>query len=284
MSNSCFVETNGIKLHYLDHAGDGPTMIFMHGLTANAHSFDGLIKAGLSPQLHVLALDLRGRGLSDKPDNGYSMADHAADVIGLLDHLGIQQAILGGHSFGGLLTYYLASHFPDRVQKCVVLDAPAHVHLGILDQIKPSLDRLGITYPSWEDYIGRIKAAPFFPNGWWNSEVEAYYRADVQVNEDGTVQARSNSDHIMEAAQGTLDEDWAAHLAKINQPLLFLRAPDPFGADGFPPLVPEDKAVETVGMLVNARRVDIPGNHITFVFGNSADLMVKEIVAFVLAN
>ncbi len=281
MSDSCYVETNGIKLHYLDHAGDEPSLILMHGLTANAHSFDGLIKAGLSPQLHVMALDLRGRGLSDKPENGYSMADHAADVIGLLDQLGIQKVILGGHSFGGLLTYYMAAHFPERITKCIVLDAPAHVHIGILDQIKPSLDRLSVVFPAWEEYIGRIKQAPYCRNGWWNPEIESYYRADVQVNNDGTVQARSQADHIMEAAHGTLDEDWARHLAKINHPVLFLRAPDPFGADGFPPIVPEDKAVETVNMLANARQVDIPGNHMTFIFGDSADLMVKEIVGFV---
>jgi pimeloyl-ACP methyl ester carboxylesterase len=60
-------DTNGIHLHYLDYPGDGPTLILMHGLTANAHSFAGLIRAGLSPQLPVLAVDLRGRGLSDCP-------------------------------------------------------------------------------------------------------------------------------------------------------------------------------------------------------------------------
>ena len=57
-----YVETNGIRLHYLDHPGEGPTLILMPGLTANAHSFAGLVKGGLAPALHVLALDLRGRG------------------------------------------------------------------------------------------------------------------------------------------------------------------------------------------------------------------------------
>ena len=82
-----FVQINDIQLHYLDHPGGDPPLVLMPGLAANAHSFDGLIKAGLSPTLRVLALDLRGRGLSDKPDSGYSMADHAADVLGLLDAL-----------------------------------------------------------------------------------------------------------------------------------------------------------------------------------------------------
>ena len=82
-----FAQVNGIRLHYLDHKGGDPVLVLMPGLTSNAQSFDGLVGAGLSPALRVLALDLRGRGLSDKPVSGYSLAAHAADVIGLLDVL-----------------------------------------------------------------------------------------------------------------------------------------------------------------------------------------------------
>ncbi|MGH9962063.1 MAG: alpha/beta fold hydrolase, partial [Pyrinomonadaceae bacterium] len=57
-----FAQVNGIRLHYLDHPGNEPALVFLPGLTANAHCFDGLIKAGLSPRFRVLALDLRGRG------------------------------------------------------------------------------------------------------------------------------------------------------------------------------------------------------------------------------
>ena len=60
-----YVETNGIRLHYLEHSGPEPILVLAPGLTANAHSFDGLIEAGLSRAAHVLALDLRGRGESD---------------------------------------------------------------------------------------------------------------------------------------------------------------------------------------------------------------------------
>lgn len=76
-----FVRLNDFQLHYLDHPGDDPPLVLMPGLTANAHSFDGLIKAGLSSAMRVLALDLRGRGLSDKPDSGYSLAEgHYVEV------------------------------------------------------------------------------------------------------------------------------------------------------------------------------------------------------------
>ncbi|HEX8185076.1 MAG TPA: alpha/beta hydrolase, partial [Blastocatellia bacterium] len=82
-----FADVNDIQLHYIDYAGSEPVLVLLPGLTANAHAFDGLIQAGLNARFRVLAVDLRGRGLSDKPAVGYSMAQHAADVIALLDHL-----------------------------------------------------------------------------------------------------------------------------------------------------------------------------------------------------
>ena len=106
-------------------AAPGPTLVLAPGLTANAHSFDGLMRAGLGDVAHVLALDMRGRGESDAPATGYAMEDHARDVLGLLDALELERVVMGGHSFGGLLTYWLAANHPERVERCVVIDAPA---------------------------------------------------------------------------------------------------------------------------------------------------------------
>ena len=105
-----YATTNGIRLHYLDHGGQGPVLVLAPGLTANAHSFDGLMHAGLAEVARVIALDLRGRGESDAPPSGYAMEDHARDVLGLLDALGLERVVMGGHSFGGLLTYWLAAN------------------------------------------------------------------------------------------------------------------------------------------------------------------------------
>jgi pimeloyl-ACP methyl ester carboxylesterase len=122
-----FVATNGMQLHLVDYASDGPPLVLMPGLTGNAHFFDAMVADGLSSGFRVLALDLRGRGLSDKPETGYTMANHAADMVGLLDTLGLERVLLGGHSFGGLVACYVAAHFPERVERCVVLDSPSPV-------------------------------------------------------------------------------------------------------------------------------------------------------------
>ena len=65
-----FAGTNNIPIHYLGYAGADPPVVLMPGLTNNAHSFGGLIHAGLNKGRRVLALDLRGRGLSDIPCTG----------------------------------------------------------------------------------------------------------------------------------------------------------------------------------------------------------------------
>ena len=185
-----FKIVNGIQLHYLDYPGEVPPIVLMPGLTANAHSFDGLIKAGLNSRFRSLLLDLRGRGLSQKPDTGYTMADHAADVIGLFDALGFEKVFLGGHSFGALLTMYMAAKFPNRVEKLIIIDAAREMHPNVMELIRPAIERLGKTLPSWEAYISEMKNMPFF-NGWWNDDVESYYLADVHINDDGSVKSRS---------------------------------------------------------------------------------------------
>lgn len=276
-----FVETNGIRLHYLDSQGDGPTLILSHGLTANAHFFDGLVAAGLTESLRVVAVDLRGRGSSDKPDTGYTIADHAADLLGLLDALGLEQVVLGGHSFGGLVTYYLAANYPDRFSKCIVVDAPAEVEEGILDQIRPGLARLEHSYPSWSDYLTMVKAMPYY-QGWWDPALEAFYRADVVELPGGEVRSKINPAHILACVENVLAVDFVELAGRVRQPTLLLRAPEPFGPPGYPALVPGDVAFRTLETLPNGTLAELSGNHITCVFGVNATTAAEQITSFVL--
>jgi pimeloyl-ACP methyl ester carboxylesterase len=275
-----FVRVNNIQLHYLDHPGGDPPLVLMPGLTANACSFDGLIKAGLSPALRVLALDLRGRGLSQKPDSGYSMADHAADVLGLLDELELREVMLGGHSFGGLLSIYMAARYPARVSKLVIIDAAGSMHPQVRDLIKPSVDRLGKVLPLWEAYLEAIKQMPFY-QGWWDPTIESYYRADVEIRSDGTVKPHSSPEAIIEAVDKALAEDWTQLLSAVKQPVLLLNAPGSFGPPGTPPVLPREQAMDTVNMLFEGRYVEIPGNHMTMLYGEGAQRIVEAILAFV---
>lgn len=279
-----YATTNGIRLHYLDHPGEGPTLVLAPGLTANAHSFDGLMRAGLADVAHVITLDLRGRGESDAPPSGYAMEDHARDVLGLLDALELERVVMAGHSFGGLLTYWLAANHPERVERCVVLDAPAVVDSTVVDQIQPALARLGRVYPSWDEYLALVASAPYFDEGGWDADVESYFRADVRTGPDGTVQARSRREHIQEAIEGTLAVDWPELVARIVQPVLLLRAPGRFGPPGSPPLLSRADAERTAAMLADCRLVDGVGNHLTFVFGEAARVLADAIAEFLVGG
>ncbi len=251
----------------------------MPGLTANAHAFDGLVRAGLSPRFRVLALDLRGRGLSDKPDTGYSLVEHARDVLDLLDTLGLDQVVLGGHSFGGLLSFYMAANFANRISKLIIIDAAGAFHPKIRELIEPALERLGKVLPSWEDYVETVKQAPYWL-GYWDEDVENYYRAEVRINADRTVQSQSQPEAMIETIDCALSESWSEHIAAIQQPVILLNAPGPYGPADTPPVLPRENALATVEALADARYVEIPGNHVTMLFGEGSQHMVKAITAF----
>ena len=251
------------------------------GLTANAHSFDGLLAAGLGDTVRALVFDARGRGLSDKPETGYTLDDHAADLLGALDALGLDRVLLGGHSFGGLLTYYLAANHPDRVERAVVLDAPAQVDPAILDQIAPSLARLERTFGSWEEYDAFVRAFPYWRGFDWGDEIQAYYRGDAVEQPDGTIRARCHSAHIQAVIAGELAVDWPETLSRVTCPTLLLRATGEFGVGGPGPILTAQDARQAIARLRDGRLAEISGNHVTFLFGVNARRVVDEIVAFV---
>lgn len=76
-------------------------------------------------KFRIIAPDQRGHGLSEKPDSQYSVEEMADDMIRLIDHLGIGQTILVGHSMGGHIAGYMAANYPDYVRKLVILDKSA---------------------------------------------------------------------------------------------------------------------------------------------------------------
>ena len=273
-----FVDTNNIKLHYLEYEGDGPTLILMHGLTANAHAFDGLMAAGLNKKYTIIAVDLRGRGLSDFPANGYTMKEHAADIIGLLDALKLDKVILGGHSFGALLTLYIAAHFAERVDKMILIDAAAKLHPKVKEMLVPTLSRLGQTFSSFEAYISKVKQAPYITE--WHEEMLSYYKADVKTNEDGTVTPRPKMDNMTEAVlKGSLGEPWEQLIANNDKPTILINACGVYTLEA--PLLPEELARETVEMMKDCKYIQVEGNHQTMLYGQGAEQIVEAISNFI---
>ncbi len=276
-SKDYFIKTNTINLHYLEYEGEQPTIIFMHGLTANAHAFDGLMAAGLNPAFHIISVDLRGRGESDAPDVGYTMKEHATDIIALMDALKLNKVILAGHSFGGFLALYLVKYFPDRVDKLILMDAAANMHPNTKDMLAPTLGRLGQTFSSFNAYLEKVKSAAYLT--FWDKNMETYYKADVKQHADGSVSCIPQSAHMMEAVlKGSLGEPWMDYLQTLEHETILINAPGVYTLGAA--LLPEENAMETVELMKNCIYAKVQGNHQTMLYGPGAGEIVSIIKHF----
>jgi pimeloyl-ACP methyl ester carboxylesterase len=113
---------DGHRISYDDYgAGDRP-LVLIHGLLMNRHMFDRLGPEMAARGNRVLTVDLLGHGLSDRPPEmvNYSMTFFAQQVVGLLDHLDLEEAVIGGTSLGANTTLETAHLFPDRVRGMMV--------------------------------------------------------------------------------------------------------------------------------------------------------------------
>jgi 3-oxoadipate enol-lactonase len=114
---------NGTDIAYTDSGGDGPAIVLSHGYLMDHTMFDPQLSV-LAPEFRVITWDERGFG-DTAADGPFSYWDSARDVLGLLDHLGLDRAVLGGMSQGGFLGLRAALLEPGRVPALVLIDTQA---------------------------------------------------------------------------------------------------------------------------------------------------------------
>jgi esterase len=119
------LELEGRRLTFWDFGGSGPTVLALHGHFGEGRTFARLA-AALGPDWRVVALDQRGHGDSDRAGD-YSREGYLRDARALLDHLGVERAVVLGHSLGGVNAYQLAARNPDRVKALIIEDIGAVV-------------------------------------------------------------------------------------------------------------------------------------------------------------
>ena len=123
------VQANGIELYYETH-GEGKPLVMISGLGYPMWQWHKMVPF-LAEQIKVITFDNRGVGQSDKPAGPYTAQMLAEDTVGLLDALGIEKAIIAGHSMGGFIAQALALDFPQRVDKLILCSTnfggPHHV-------------------------------------------------------------------------------------------------------------------------------------------------------------
>lgn len=121
------IPTNGIHLHVVqDGPPDAPLIILLHGFPECWYGWRQQIPALAAAGLRVWAPDMRGYNLSAKPAGvaAYALDTLAADVVGLIDAAGVQQAVIVGHDWGAAVAWWLAERHPARVAKLVIINAP----------------------------------------------------------------------------------------------------------------------------------------------------------------
>ncbi len=239
------VQTNGINLHYWRTGGTKPPVVLAHGITDNGLCWSRLARA-LEGEFDLIMVDARGHGLSDKPAHGYAPADHAADLAGLIEALGLQKPGAIGHSMGGGAVGLLAMAYPDHVG-AVVLEDPAWGYREAQTDTEESRQQ---AQDEWKNTIltrqqktiDQVRAQGHIDNPQWAEEdFEPWGIAKFQV--------------VPQVAEFvTADRmTWRQDLDKLTAPLLLV-----YPADGRGGIITPAMAAEVMALNPRVQSVQIP--------------------------
>lgn len=183
-----FAAVNGETIHFA-HQGSGRPIIFLHGFPAFWYAWkDQLEQFGQS--MWAIAPDGRGVNRSCKPADvdAYRIEILVSDVVGLADHLGIDQFVLVGHDWGGALAWEVAQRYPKRVSKLIVANAPpwaAFMHSlatmpeqreasSYMDRLKaPTAETLFLAENA--ERLWQVSFAPLVDRGYYSDEHKEHY-------------------------------------------------------------------------------------------------------------
>lgn len=196
---SHFASVDENTLHYIDE-GQGPVIVMVHGNPTWSYFYRNLISL-LSTEHRVIAVDNIGCGLSDKPqDYRYTLAKHIDNLHNLLNQLGVLKYSLIVHDWGGAIGMGLATRYPERIEKIVLLNTaaflskriPFRISLCKLPLIGPLIVRglNGFAWPATFMAVAKpmpadISAAYVAPYNSWNNRVAvSAFVQDIPLSED----------------------------------------------------------------------------------------------------
>ncbi len=237
MSN--FATIHDVTLHYQTNGrADNPALVFINSLGSDLRIWDGVV-AHLADRFFVIRADKRGHGLSDCPPGPYTISQMAADVIGLLDYLGVATAVPVGISIGGLISLELTSRYPARFPRLVLCDTGAVIGTAVM----------------WNERIAGLKADGFTHLGativarWLSPAFAAAQPAAYQGYSN--MLTRTPLPGYIAACEAIRDADLRPAAQAITAPALVL-----CGAEDM--ATPPDLGRDLAGMLGNGRLHLIP--------------------------
>jgi pimeloyl-ACP methyl ester carboxylesterase len=199
-----WVRVGGLRLHYRDWGGRGESIVLLHGLASNCRYWD-LVAPILSRSFAVVALDQRGHGESDKPDDGYDFATVASDLRGFISALGVDRPLLVGHSWGGNVVLELAATQPSETRGLCLIDGGViEVSAGMsLEEARTRMAPPDLSTLTVEELLEGARSH-------WSFEesvivrLKGFILASFEVQRDGTVRPRlSRTNHMK-----IVDEMW----------------------------------------------------------------------------
>ncbi|MGE5673774.1 MAG: alpha/beta fold hydrolase [Mycobacterium leprae] len=205
---------DGVRLAYVDFGGVGPSVLLLHGLYGRATTWSRVAR-WLTPHFHVVALDQRGHGQSDKPDNAYQRQFFVDDARFAIDQLGLGNTIIIGHSMGALNGWVLAAQHPELVTGLVLEDMSAGAtHSGSAAETETWLRQWPVPFGSLADvreYFGAIRPG-----------LADYFIEVMAETEDG-YRPLFRSEHMIQAAAGIFGRDWWTELDRVTCPTLVVK-------------------------------------------------------------
>ena len=218
----------GLKLHYRDYDGpsDRPPLLMLHGLTRNSRDFESLA-ARYAGDWRVIAVDFRGRGLSgyDADSSRYTPRTYAADVIQLLDELGVGEAVFLGTSLGGLVTMIVATMAPQRVAGALLNDIGPEIDLRGIDRIQTYVGK-PVVFRDFEDAAAQLRARqgdvhPAYGDAEWLRQARRVCReTDRGVEFDYDMRI---AEPFKAGNTGAVPDGWPFYRALGGRPVLVLR-------------------------------------------------------------
>ena len=250
--DSKFIEVNDINVHYKTYGQGEPVFILMHGFGASLFSWHE-VTAPLAEYGTVIAYDRPAFGLTERPmewdgKNPYSQDSQVDLVVGLMDALDVEQAILVGNSAGGTLAMLTALKYPERVQSLILADPAVYSGGGAPSWIRPLLGTPQMRH------VGPLFARMFQTRGsemvelaWHDTskittEIIEGYQKPLLVNDWDKV--------LWELTIASSESDLAERLTEFNMPVLVITGDDDR-------IVPTEESVRLASDLPNAELVII---------------------------
>jgi pimeloyl-ACP methyl ester carboxylesterase len=191
-----FVEGDGVALHYLDWGGDGSPLVLIHATGFLARLWQPIADE-LSGRFRVVAVDQRGHGDSDKPQDGYRFEAFADDLQRLFEALDLESPAVAGHSSGGTTIVAHAARYPDVVQRAVLIEPILPRREWYTNppggrspnSMADSARKRRAVWPSRAELLAAYKKRPAFET-WRDDVLRLYVDEGTWLREDGQVELK----------------------------------------------------------------------------------------------